>query len=150
MKTKQEGFTLIELLVVIAIIAILAISITVGYQSVRKSAANAKRVEIARSIATAEELYYNANKTYTNDIDDLISDGYLSSNPNDSGISPEYDDSIDDGCRWDDVSGCSIGYVLRGNSSGFAVRPRLDNGSFFCCNTGGCVDDVAWNECPLN
>jgi prepilin-type N-terminal cleavage/methylation domain-containing protein len=145
---KQEAFTLIELLVVIAIIAILAISVAVGYRSVRVSANDAKRVEIARSIATAQELYNNTNGGYANCGDnteegwedvyggcDLNSGGFLNSNPNSSGI-PRYN-----GAWW----------WTRGDSNGFRVFTFLEGkNAVFCCNVNGCKEleeGSNYNDC---
>jgi prepilin-type N-terminal cleavage/methylation domain-containing protein len=139
---KQDGFTLIELLVVIAIIAILAISITIGYNSVRESAKNAKRIEIARSIATAEELYANVHNKYTDSISTLVSEEFLNSHPDDGDITPDsegYVDSWENG-RWDRND------VLRTNSSGskFDVKARLDDEpTIFCCSQDGCTESVS-------
>lgn len=59
-----KGFTLIELLVVIAIIGILAILIFLAMQRAQASARDAQRKAIARDIATAEAINYDATKNY--------------------------------------------------------------------------------------
>jgi len=134
---KERGFTLIELLVVIAIIAILAIAITVGYSTVRKSARDAKRQETVRNIATAEELYYNQNGEYVGcgvfqGSCDLISDGFLNANPSDSDLGPFTAQFADGG-------------------QGFAAYVKLEGADeeedVFCCTEDGCNVVASTEEC---
>jgi prepilin-type N-terminal cleavage/methylation domain-containing protein len=144
---KQEAFTLIELLVVIAIIAILAISVAVGYQSVRKSANNAKRIETVRNIATAEELYNNINGSYTDDISELVSGGFLGTNPADREPCP---DSCNKNIDWDNTGGYDT--IVTGNGGkSFYVRARIkcdgDEKLLFCCSENGCKKTDDWLGC---
>lgn len=62
---KNKGFTLIELLVVIAIIGILAVLIFLALQKAQAAARDSQRKAFARDITTAEAMYYDTNKTYT-------------------------------------------------------------------------------------
>jgi prepilin-type N-terminal cleavage/methylation domain-containing protein len=150
MKEKQKGFTLIELLVVITIIAILAIAITVGYQSVRDSARDAKRIEIARSIATAQELYYNKHGHYAKTegepryvVPKLLEEGFLSSNPADAKVSPNFNEP-------DSYSLWLKDFWVRGSwpqyGDRFAVRVA-NYGDDFCCTQNGCREIDHWNNC---
>ena len=71
MQENNTGFTLIELLVVVLIIGILAAVALPQYQ---KSVAKSKYIQIqtaGESIARAETVYFLANNTYTNDLENL-------------------------------------------------------------------------------
>lgn len=60
----SRGFTLIELLVVITIIGLLASTILASMQNSRIAARDAQRVQEARQLVTALELYRNQNGRY--------------------------------------------------------------------------------------
>lgn len=134
---KERGFTLIELLVVIAIIAILAIAITVGYSTVRDSARDAKRQEVVRNISTAQELYYNQNGEYVGcgtfqGSCDLISDGFLNSNPADSDLGPFT-------TRYADGGQGFVAYV--------ELEAADDSEDVFCCTEDGCSAVASTGDC---
>lgn len=68
----KDGFTLIELLVVVLIIGILAAAAVPQYQkTVRKTRMMAELIPAMRSLKAAEERYYLANSSYTNDFESL-------------------------------------------------------------------------------
>ncbi|GAG57874.1 unnamed protein product [marine sediment metagenome] len=117
---KARGFTLIELLVVIAIIAILAIAIVVAYTRAKEAAANSKRIEACRQIATAQEMYYqnvDNNNSYCRYLSGLlVGNKYLATDPSDSGIGPN---ALSERAVWS-----SRTYVY-GSSTGFKAQARL-------------------------
>lgn len=66
MPSAKKGFTLIELIIAISIIGIISAIGFVSYSQAQLIARDAKRKQDLRAIATAMELYYQANKFYPN------------------------------------------------------------------------------------
>ena len=62
----SRGFTLIELLVVIAIIGLLSSVILASLNTARAKARDSRRLADMKQIATALEVYYDANGSYPN------------------------------------------------------------------------------------
>lgn len=69
---SERGFTLIELLVVIAIIGILSSVVLASLNSARVKARDARRVADLKQIQVAQELFYDANGYYANNVAGLV------------------------------------------------------------------------------
>jgi prepilin-type N-terminal cleavage/methylation domain-containing protein len=61
---QKSGFTLIELMVVVAIVGLIATAVLASMQSSRIAARDAQRVQEARQLVSALELYRNQNGRY--------------------------------------------------------------------------------------
>jgi prepilin-type N-terminal cleavage/methylation domain-containing protein len=142
---KNKGFTLIELLVVIAIIGILAILIFLALGRAQKGARDSQRKAGCRDIATAEAMYYDANKSYGK-YSALIDPGsrnnpYMGQTPNVCAQgNQDGADSINScpGHAGDAVGSWTAALKLD-SSRGFVCTTQLENGgNDFVCDKNGC------------
>jgi type IV pilus assembly protein PilA len=76
---RQQGFTMIELLVVIILIVILSLIAIPVFLSQREKAWDANVESDLHNAAIAQVTFYQDNKTYTLDLDDLLDAGYSNS-----------------------------------------------------------------------
>jgi prepilin-type N-terminal cleavage/methylation domain-containing protein len=68
METRRSGFTLIELLIVVVIIGILAAIAIPKFTAVREKAFMSSAKADLRNLASLQEVYYNDNYTFSNDL----------------------------------------------------------------------------------
>lgn len=97
------GFTLIELLVVIAVIGILASIAIPQFDSYRRKGFDADVQANVRNMAISQEAYFVDNNTYTKNVADLKSFGYVQS----SNVKPD---------------------ITTGNATTFVVEAAVTNG----------------------
>lgn len=81
MLKKQEGFTLVELMVAVVILGILAGIGVQQYARLQETAREKAHEANLRIIKSAAEMYYIVEGTYTENIEDLESKGYLEEVP---------------------------------------------------------------------
>ena len=84
-KKSEKGFTLIELLVVIAIIGILSSVVLASLNDARRKSRDARRVSDIKQLQLALEFFFDANRTYPNEITTalLVTPGYIAQIPTD-------------------------------------------------------------------
>ncbi len=94
-KTLKKGFTLIELLVVITIIGILATGASTVYISAQQKARDSVRQTDVMSIKSSVEQAYGDESAYPapDDLDDLVTNGYLTEFPTDPKTGQTDDDT---------------------------------------------------------
>jgi len=144
-KKRSYGFTLIELLVVIAIIGILAILIFLALQRAQESARDSQRKAFARDVATAEAIYYDAEKNYgpLTGANSLKSKNLIGTFPS---VCPN---GADENCNtsntesaWNARLKSSCGGLSAPTGRNFCLWVTLerDNSKGFECTENGCKD----------
>jgi general secretion pathway protein G len=77
---NQKGFTLIELMIVIMIIGLLIAIVIPDLLKTREQSEIQSCSASLRGVQSALELYYTHYKYYSNNLESLITEGYLSEN----------------------------------------------------------------------
>ncbi len=86
---KKNGFTLIEIIAVIIILAIITVIATVSFTAIRKKTLQKDYESLIRNINIAAEKYVAdkaINKNCTLTVNNLLTNGYIESNANDSDV----------------------------------------------------------------
>lgn len=108
LRRSEEGFTLIELLVVVAIIALLAtFAVPRLFEAINKAKAAPGQADLQTISAALDRYYFDLN-AYPDDLDDLITSGYLKS-------TVEFTNGYNNGyfyARASDAATSGDGYVL--------------------------------------
>lgn len=65
---RRRGFTLIELLIVVVIIGVLASIAVSSFRTVKQKSYLAVLKSDLRNLAVAQEMYFEANRSYTSDL----------------------------------------------------------------------------------
>lgn len=82
--TNERGFTLIELLIVVAILGILGAILFVSIGTTpQRDARDARRIADINQLQLALELSKNANGVYPNNLQGLVTGGYIGGAPTD-------------------------------------------------------------------
>lgn len=117
---KESGFTLIELLVVIAIIALLSSVALIAFMSARAKSRDAKRAADMTQMATAMQLYFNANY------------GYPSATAGDPGqaLVPNFLAKMPSSPQPADGSCDAVNYPFGGTGSDYYYYPSPTGGSY--------------------
>lgn len=137
----KKGFTLIELLVTISIIAVLSIVGLVVYQGVTTKARDSTRKNDLNKLATALEIYYQANSKYivnTNGTD--LTSCHTDPNPQTNSFYSAIRANMSDGVVPTDPSTRQAYCYLSSNSGqSYTLCAKLDNTS---------DPDIASNPAP--
>ena len=88
-RRADDGFTLIELLMVIIILAILAAVVVFSVRAIDDNGEEAACEAEVRAVETAVEAHYAQEGAYPATVGELVTEGYLRSDPGDaSNIGP--------------------------------------------------------------
>ena len=142
---KNAGFTLIELLVVVLIIGILAAVALPQYTKAVEKSRVSEALTLVRSIAQAQEVYYMANGTYTDDLADLDidipgKDGMEGTTP--SKLTKYFSCRAVQANATGDAS-ISIG-VCRRRTGGYSIQYKKETKSMVCMPDKDSEDGEAW------
>lgn len=115
---KQKGFTLIEMVIVVALLGILSSIAIVQYGEVQKRAKENADFTNASNIATAAYLAINDEKLKTKvTIDDLKTNGYLTSIPKPQSVDGDFTINIVGDQEVTVLAGKTVFYPKQSNNS---------------------------------
>ena len=140
----RNGFTLIELLVVVLIIGILASVALPQYKKAVYKSKYATLKNLVRALANAEEVYYMANGSYTDQLDELVIDLPFKDDPRNTPSKKYY--TNDSYCYVDLPSFSTVG--CEDSSINMSLQLRLDfslggrAGHFICYARGSTSSDT--------
>ena len=76
-RSSERGFSLVELMIGLLVLAIIMAIAIPNYLAAMRTARETAAIEVLRQVPAAQQLYYSANQTYTDEIRDLIDGKYL-------------------------------------------------------------------------
>jgi type II secretory pathway pseudopilin PulG len=90
LRSAESGISLVELMIAVTVIAIILAAALPSYLGAMRTARETAAIELMRQFASAQQLYYATNRSFTDEISELVEDGYFQTSLNDQGVGYGY------------------------------------------------------------